>query len=208
MREDPARLPLVRDAFGRATTGLRSEAAAVSLSDAAAELERRLGAPARAPVVRSGWVAAVPGSIPTPHAVPGLTLRELRERRVAFVDGHLPASSRREYVRAAFEAFLSKDCSSFLGGTVVEACRAVGLGPLRWAALGAGLSGLSGDGTEPGLVEAYLAVDPSLTTRVLDEVSYGSPDVSCDACLVLRSWLGRAPTRWQVRAALEPPLAP
>jgi len=208
VREDPARLPLVLDAFGRATAGLRSEASAASLVDAAAELRRRLAGPARTPAVRSGWVAGAPGSIPTPHAVPGLPARELRERRVAFVDGRLPSSSRREYVRAAFEAFLSKDCGSFLGGTVAETCRAVGLRPLRWAALEAGLSGLSGDGTEPGLAEAYLAVDPSLTTRGLDEVSFGSPGVPCDACVVLRSWLGRAPTRWQVRAALEPALAP
>jgi hypothetical protein len=130
------------------------------------------------------------------------------ERRIAFVDARLPTESRTAYVRLAFEAFLSPSCNDFLGGEVAEVCVEIGLRPLRWAALQAAFSGLSGDGCEPGLVDAYLGVDPALTGQVLDGVSYGFPSAPCEECVLLRSWLRKRPTSWQVRAALEPPLEP
>ena len=209
MREDPSRLPTVWDAFGRAATAVTGEAAAASLVDAAAELKRRLAAPAAPRPVRSGWYRARPGEgLPMPWAVPGISRRELRDRRVGFVDGKLPAGNRTAYVRAAFEAYLATSCAGFLGGAAGEACEGVGLGALRRAALDAALAGLSGDGSEPGLVDAYLGVDPALTTRVLDAVSYGTPEEPCEECVLLRSWLRERPGRWRVRAALEPALAP
>jgi len=130
------------------------------------------------------------------------------ERQVAFVDARLPKESRTAYVQAAFEAFLAPSCDVFLDGEVAETCAGVGLQPLRWAALQAAFSGLSGDGREAGLVDAYLGVDPGLTGRVLDGVSYGFPSVPCEECVLLRSWLRKRPTFWQVRASLEPPLEP
>jgi hypothetical protein len=209
VREDRSRLPLVLDAFGRASAGIRSEAAAVALVDAAGELKRRLDASPVPKPVRTGWVRPRPGAgVPLPWAVEGLSARDLSERRIAFVDVRLPKESRTAYVRSAFEAFLAPSCGVFLGGEVAEACVEVGLRPLRWAALQAGFSGLSGDGREPGLVDAYLGVDAGLTGRVLDGVSYGFPSAPCEECVILRSWLRKRPTSWQVRAALEPPLEP
>lgn len=209
VREEPSRLPTVLDAFGRASAGLRSERAAARLVDAASELNRRLAAAPAARPVRSGWVRPRPDSgVPLPWAVKGLSAREVGERRVAFVDARLPKESRTEYVRTAFEAFLAPSCDVFLAGEVVEACVEVGLPPLRWAALEAAFSGLSGDGREPGLVDAYLGVDPALTGRVLDGVSYGFPSAPCEECVLLRSWLRKRPGPWQVRASLEPPLEP
>ena len=134
--------------------------------------------------------------------------KELGERRIAFVHERLAEGERATYVRSAFDAFLAPSCDAFLGGEVAETCREVGLRPLRWAALRAGLSGLSGDGTEPGLVDAYLGVEPDLTGRVLDGVSYGFPAAACEECIILRSWLRKRPSRWQVRASLEPALQP
>ncbi len=209
VREDGTRLPVVLDAFGRATAGLRSDAAAVALVDAADHLKRRLAAPPVLRPGRTGWFRPRPGAgVPLPWAVAGLTAREVSERRRTFVDARLPKESRTAYVRAAFEAFLSPSCGTFLRGEVLEACAEIGLRPLRWAVLEAGLSGLSGDGSEPGLVDAYLGVDPGLTGRVLDEVSYGFPSAPCEECVLLRSWLRKGPGPWQVRAALEPPLEP
>jgi len=209
VREDRARLPLVLDAFGRASAGLRSEAAAVSLVDAAGELERRLAAAPAGRAPKEGWYRPRPGDgVPLPWPAPGLSPRALDDRRVGFVDARLPKGSRAAYVRAAYEAFLARSCGEFLGGAVLEACEAVGLLPLRWAALRAAFGGLAGDGTEPGLVDAYLDAGPGLTTRVLDEVSYGFPDAPCEECVLLRSWLRTRPTGWKVRAALEPPLEP
>ena len=209
VREDPARLPLVLDAFGRAATGIRSEAAAVALVDAADELKRRLAAAPAPRPARTGWVRPRPGDgVPIPWAVQGLTARKLSERRIAFVDARLPKGNRTAYVRSAFEAFLAPSCAVFLGGEVAEVCAEVGLQPLSWAALQAAFSGLSGDGREPGLVDAYLGVDPALTGRVLDAVSYGFPSAPCEECVLLRSWLRKRPTSWQVRSALEPPLEP
>jgi hypothetical protein len=209
VREDPARLPLVHDAFGRAATGIRSEAAAVALLDAADELKRRLAsAPAPKPA-RSGWVRPRPGAgVPLPWGVAGLSARDVSERRIAFVDARLPQGNRTAYVQSAFDAFLAPSCDVFLGGQVAEVCTEVGLQPLRWAALQAAFSGLSGDGREPGLVDVYLGVDPALTGSVLDGVSYGFPSAPCEECVLLRSWLRKRPTSWQVRAALEPPLEP
>jgi len=207
VREEPARLPLVLDAFGQAAVRVRSEAAAEALVDAGAELRGRLAAPPTPRTPREGWVRPRPGDgVPVPWAVEGVSRRELRERRRAYVDARLPKGDRGAYVKTAFEAFLAPSCASYLGGETGEVCPAVGLVALRWAALEAGLAGLSGDGTEPGLVDAYLAAGPDLTTRVLDEVAYGFPSVTCEACVLLRSWLRRRPTRWQVRAALEPEL--
>jgi hypothetical protein len=209
VREDPARLPVVWEAFGRASAGLRSGAAAEALVDAGEELRRRLAGPPRSRPVRSGWFRPRPGEgLSSPWPVRGVSSRELRERRVAFVDLRLPSGDRTAYVRSAWEAFLAPSCAAFLGGAVAETCAGVGLRPLRWAAFEAGLSGLSGDGSEPGLVDAYLGVEPALTGRVLDAVSYGFPEEPCEECVVLRSWLRKRPTRWQVRAALEPPLLP
>jgi hypothetical protein len=209
VREDPSRLPTVLDAFGRASAGLRSERAVVRLVDAASELNRRLAAAPVEKPARSGWVRTSPGAgVPLPWSVKGLSVREVGEGRVAFVDARLPKESRTEYVRKAFEAFLAPSCDVFLGGEVAETCADVGLRPLRWAALEAAFSGLSGDGREPGLVDVYLGVDPALTGRVLDGVSYGFPSAACDECVLLRSWLRRRPTSWQVWAALEPPLEP
>lgn len=181
----------------------------MSLSVAADELRRRLAARPEPKPVRSGWYRRGPGTpVPMPWAASGVTPAELRERRVGWVDAQLPRGSRTEYVRAAFEAFLSFSCEDFLGGESPVVCEEVGLEPLRLAALGAALAGLSGDGTEPGLAAVYRGVDPVLTTRVLDEVAYRFPLYPCPACGVLRAWAAREPTRWQVRAALEPPLAP
>ncbi|MFN7986532.1 MAG: hypothetical protein U0529_03610 [Thermoanaerobaculia bacterium] len=209
MREDRARLPDVLEAFGRAATGVRNEATAVSLVDAAEALKRRLAAPPGPRPVRSGWFQPRPGAgLSFPWAVAGVSRPELKERRLAFVDRRLPAGNRTAYVRAAFEAFLAGSCGELLGGTVDEACEVVGLDPLRRAALDAAFAGLSGDGTEPGLVDAYLGVEPALTGRVLDRVSYGFPDEPCEECVLLRSWLRERPGRWKVRAALEPALAP
>ncbi len=210
MREDaPARRPVVEEAFGRATADVRSAEAAEALWAAAEELKRRLAASPAPGTVRSGWYRPRPGEEgPLPWAVPGVTPAELRRRRVGFVDAQLPRESRAEYVREAFEAFLAPSCEDFLGGRSVEACVEVGLEPVDLAALEAGLAGLTGDGTEPGLVAAYRAVDPALTTRALDEASYRFPDRRCDECALLRAWIAREPTRWQVRAALEPPLTP
>jgi hypothetical protein len=202
-------MPVVLEAFGQATAGLRNETAASALVDAAEELKRRGAAPPVPRTPREGWFRPRAGEgVPLPWALDGVGPRELAARRVAFVDARLPRATRTAYVAAAFEAFLSTSCGTFLDGAVVEACHEVGLTPLRRAALEAAFGGLSGDGTEPGLVDAYLGVDPGLTTRVLDEVSYGSPSAPCDECVLLRSWLARRPTRWQVRAALEPPLEP
>jgi hypothetical protein len=209
VREDPARRPLVHDAFGRAATGIRSEAAAVALLDAADELKRRLEAPPDPKPAREGWVRPRPGAgVPLPWALPGLSARDVSERRIAFVDARLPQGNRTAYVRSAFEAFLAPSCSAFLGGEVAEVCAEIGLRPLRWAALQAAFSGLSGDGREPGLVDAYLGVDPALTGSVLDGVSYGFPSAPCEECVLLRSWLRKRPTSWQVRSALEPSLEP
>lgn len=209
VREDRSRLPTVLDAFGRASTGLRSELVAVRLVDAASELNRRLAASPTEKPARSGWVRPRPGAgVPFPWGVKGLSVREVDERRIAFVDARLPKESRTEYVRAAFEAFLAPSCGDFLGGQVAESCAEVGLRPLRRAALEAAFSGLSGDGREPGLVDAYLGVDPALTGRVLDVISYGFPSAACEECVLLRSWLRRRPNAWQVRASLEPPLEP
>lgn len=209
MREDRARLPDVLDAFGRAAARVRNQASATSLVDAAGELRRRLAAPAEPKTVRSGWFQPRPGAgLSFPWTVDGVSRQELRERRIGFVDFRLPAGNRTAYVRAAFEAFLAGSCGELLGGAVDEACEVVGLDPLRRAALDAALAGLSGDGTEPGLVDAYLGVEPELTGRVLDRVSYGFPDEPCDECVLLRSWLRERPGRWKVRAALEPALAP
>lgn len=209
VREDRSRMPVVLEAFGQAATGLRSESSAASLVDAADELERRLAAAPVSRTPREGWFRPRAGEgVPLPWAQEGVAPRELASRRIAFVDARLPRTSRTEYVTKAFEAFLATSCGTFLDGGVVETCRGVGLVPLRQAALEAALAGLSGDGTEPGLVDAYLGVDPGLTTRVLDEVSYGFPSAPCDDCVLLRSWLRKRPTRWQVRAALEPALAP
>jgi hypothetical protein len=197
------------DAFGRATAGLRNEAAVVALVDAALELKSRLAAAPVPRPVREGWFRPSPGvGVALPWAVAGLSARDVGERRVAFVDERLPKGSRTAYVTAAFEAFLAPSCDVFLHGAAAEVCAEVGLRPLRWAALQAGFSGLSGDGREPGLVDAYLGVDPGLTGRVLDGVSYGFPSAPCEECVLLRSWLRRRPTSWQVRAALEPPLEP
>lgn len=210
MREDAAaRRPVVDEAFGRASAGLRAEEAAKALFAAADELKRRLAGPPEPKAVRSGWYRREPGApVPMPWAVPGVTPAELRERRIGWVDAQLPKGGRTEYVRAAFEAFLSSSCEDFPGGESPAVCEEVGLEPLRLAALGAGLAGLSGDGTEPGLAAAYRGVDPVLTTRVLDEVAYRFPLYTCEACTLLRAWAAREPTRWQVRAALEPPLEP
>lgn len=209
VREDPARLPLVQDAFGRAAAGIRTEAAAVALVDAADELKRRLAAAPVSRPARTGWVRQRPGAgVPLPWVVGGLSVREVSERQTAFVDARLPKESRTAYVRSAFEAFLAPSCDVFLGGDVAEVCAEVGLLPLRWAALQAAFSGLSGDGREPGIVDAYLGVDPVLTGRVLDGVSYGFPMAPCEECVLLRSWLRKRPTSWQVRSALEPPLEP
>jgi hypothetical protein len=202
-------MPVVLEAFGQAAMGLRNETAAGALVDAAEELKRRLSAAPVPRTPREGWFRPRAGEgVPIPWVPAGVSPRELAARRIAFVDARLPRVTRTAYVTAAFEAFLSTSCGTFLDGSVVEACREVGLPPLRWSALEAAFGGLSGDGTEPGLVDAYLGVDPGLTTRVLDEVSYGSPSAPCDACVLLRSWLRKRPTRWQVRAALEPALAP
>lgn len=209
VREDPDRLPTVLDAFGRATGGLRRDAAAVALVDAAAELRRRLAGPPEPKPVRSGWVRPRPGGpLPLPRIGERLDAGELRARRLAFVDARLPGTDRTAYVTAAFEAFLAASCDRFLGGEVADECEEAGLRTFRRTALDAGLAGLSGDGTEPGLVEAYLGVDPSLTTRVLDEVSFRFPSERCEECVLLRAWLRRPPTRWKLRAALEPPLLP
>ena len=209
VREDRSRLPTVLDAFGRATARVRNEAAAVSLVDAADELRARLAAAPVARAPRSGWFRPRPGAgLSFPWSVDGVSPRELRDRRIAFVDLRLPAGDRTAYVRTAFEAFLATSCGTFLDGEVEEACADVGLRPLRWAALEAALAGLSGDGSEPGLVDAYLGVDPALTGRVLDGVSYGFPSAPCEECVLLRSWLRKRPSRWQVRAALEPALEP
>lgn len=209
VREDRGREPVVFEAFGQAGAGLRNEAAAKALVDAAEELKRRLSAPPVPRTPRAGWFRPRAGEgVPLPWAVEGVSPREVAARRVAFVDARLPRESRSAYVAAAYRAFLSDSCTSFLDGSAYETCRGVGLPPLRQAALEAAFGGLSGDGTEPGLVDAYLGVDPKLTSRVLDEVSYGSPAFSCDECVLLRSWLRKRPTLWQVRAALEPPLEP
>ena len=209
IREDRSRFPLVLDAFGRAAAGIGSEAAAVALLDAADELKRRLDAPPVPKPVRTGWVRPRPGAgVPLPSAVEGLSARDVNERRIAFVDVRLPEGSRTAYVRSAFEAFLAPSCDAFLGGEVAEACAEIGLRPLRWAAVQAAFSGLSGDGREPGLVDVYLGVEPALTGRVLDGVSFGFPSAPCEECVLLRSWLRKRPTSWQVRAALEPPLEP
>ncbi len=209
VREDRSRLPLVLEAFGRASAGIRTEAAAVALVDAADELKRRLDASPVPKPVRTGWVRPRPGTgAALPWAVEGLSTRDVNERRIAFVDARLPQESRTAYVRSAFEAFLAPSCDAFLGGEATEACGEVGLRPLRWAALQAAFSGLSGDGREPGLVDAYLGVDPALAGRVLDGVSYGFPSIPCEECVILRSWLRKRPTSWQVRSALEPPLEP
>ena len=177
--------------------------------DAAAELKRRLAAAPAARAPREGWYRPRLGDgVPLPWPAPGLSPRELRDRRVGFVDARLPKGTRSAYVRAAFEAFLARSCGELLDGTVLEACESVGLVPLRRAALQAAFGGLAGDGTEPGLVDAYLDAGPDLTTRVLDEVSYGFPDASCEECVLLRSWLRARPSSWKVRAALEPPLEP
>jgi hypothetical protein len=210
VREDaPARRPVVDEAFGKASAGVRTEEAARLLSGAADELKRRLAAPPEPKPVRSGWYRPRAGEgIPSPWPAPGVSPAELRERRIGFVDAQLPKESRTAYVRAAFEAVLARSCGEFPGGASGETCEGVGLDALRFAALEAGLAGLSGDGTEPGLVAAYRGVDAALTTRVLDEASYRFPRYPCDACAVLRAWIVREPTRWQVRAALEPPLEP
>lgn len=209
VREDPSRLPVVREAFGIATEGVRNETVAVALGEAAEELERRLSEPRSRAEARSGWFRPPPGGR---EALPwddgGLTARELRDNRMAFVDARLPKGDRTAYVRAGFEAFLAPSCEELLEGSVTEACLEVGLRPLQWAALEASLSGLSGDGSEPGLADVYLGVDPRLTGRVLDAVSYGSPGAECEACVLLRSWLRKRPSRWQVRAVLEPALHP
>ncbi|MBK6406564.1 MAG: hypothetical protein IPF66_16875 [Holophagales bacterium] len=181
----------------------------MALVDAADELKRRLAAAPGTRPGREGWVRPRSGAgVPLPWAVADLPARDVGERRRAFVDARLPKESRIAYVQAAFEAFLAPSCDVFLGGEVAEVCAGVGLRPLRWAALEAGLSGLSGDGSEPGLVDAYLGVDPGLTGRVLDGVSYGFPSAPCEECVLLRSWLRKRPGHWQVRAALEPPLEP
>ena len=78
-------------------------------------------------------------------------------------------------------------CGAFLGGGDLETCRGVGLLPLRRAALEAALAGLSGDGTEPGLAGTYLAVDPDLTTRALDEAAYRFGDARRDDCSRVRA---------------------
>lgn len=209
VREDRSRLPLVLDAFGRASTGLRSETAAVALVDAADELKRRLAAAPEPRPARTGWVRPRPGDgVPLPWTVQGLSARDVSNRRIAFVDARLPKESRTAYVRSAFEAFLAPSCDAFLGGEVAEVCVEVGLRPLRWAALRAAFSGLSGDGREPGLVDAYLGVDPGLTGRVLDGVANDFPSAPCEECVLLRSWLRKRPTAWRVRASLEPPLEP
>lgn len=209
VREDRSRMPVVLEAFGQAGEGLRSDAAAAALGEAAEELRARLASPPVPGTPRAGWFRPPAGEgVPLPWAVDGISPRELAARRLAFVDERLPRETRAAYVTAAFRAFLSGSCASFLDGHVFEACRQVGLLPLRQAALEAAFSGLSGDGTEPGLVDAYLGVDPALTSRVLDEVSYRFPSFPCDECVLLRSWLRKRPTPWQVRAALEPPLEP
>ena len=181
----------------------------MALVDAADELKRRVAAGPVPKPSRTGWVRPRPGAgVPLPWVVAGLSARDVGERQMAFVDARLPKESRTAYVRLAFEAFLAPSCDAFLGGEVAEACAEVGLRPLRWAALQAAFSGLSGDGREPGLVDAYLGVDPALTGRVLDGVSYGFPSAPCEECVLLRSWLRKKPTSWQVRAVLEPPLEP
>lgn len=157
-------MPVVLEAFGQAATGLRNETAAGALVDAAAELRRRLAAAPVPRTPRPGWLRPGAGEgVPLPWAVEGVSPRELAARRIAFVDARLPRATRAAYVAAAFEAFLSTSCGAFLDGSVLEACREVGLLPLRRAALETAFLGLSGDGTEPGLVDAYLGVDPALT---------------------------------------------
>ena len=210
VREDVrARRPVVEEAFGLASSGLRREEAVRFHAAAAAELKRRLAAPPEPRAVRSGWYRPRPGDgTPNPWPAEGVSPAELRRNRIGYVDARLPPGSRTEYVRGAFEAFLAGSCRELLGGRSVETCEGVGLEPLRLAALEAALAGLSGDGTEPGLVAAYRGVDPALTTRVLDEVSFRLPRYRCETCPVLRAWTVREPTRWQVRAALEPPLEP
>lgn len=210
MREDPpARRAAVVEAFGRASSGVRTEEEARALSAAADELARRLAGPPAPRTPSVGWYRPTPGGgVPAPWPAPGVSPAELRERRIGFVDALLPAESRTAYVRAAFEAFLSRSCDDFLGGRTVETCRGVGLEPLRLAALEAPLAGLSADGTEPGLVAAYRGVDAGLVTRALDEAAYRFPRYPCEPCGLLRSWIAREPSRWQVRASLEPPLEP
>lgn len=210
VREDAAaRRPVVVEAFGKASAEVRTEEAARLLSGAADELKRRLAGRPEPKAVKSGWYRPREGEgVPQPWAAPGVSAAELRERRIGFVDAALPRESRTAYVRAAFEAFLAQSCGEFLGGRSTETCAGVGLEPLRLAALEAGLAGLSGDGTEPGLAAAYRGVDPAFSTRVLDEAEYRFPQYRCEACGLLRAWIVREPTRWQVRAALEPPLGP
>lgn len=209
IREDRSRMPVVLEAFGQAAMGLRNETAAGALVDAAEELRRRVSAAPVPRTPREGWFRPRAGEgVPLPWALEGVSARDLAARRIAFVDARLPRATRTAYVTAAFEAFLSTSCGNLLDGSVAEACREVGLVPLRWAALAAAFGGLSGDGTEPGLVDDYIGVDAGLTTRVLDEVSYAFPSAPCDECVLLRSWLRKRPNRWQVRAALEPALAP
>ena len=93
--------------------------------------------PNEAPAQDAGPEAGADGMVPAsprrrgsaPGALPGLSARDVSERRIAFVDARLPQGNRTAYVRSAFEAFLAPSCSAFLGGEVAEVCARSVCGP-------------------------------------------------------------------------------
>jgi hypothetical protein len=138
-----------------------------------------------------------------------VTKEDLRNRATLLaklfrlLDRHLPESGG-ERVTEALEAACSESCEAFLGGRVIEECRAVGLGELKLKALQLALQPLSLSEGDLGVVNWYLSLSDDALVA-LEAVATAAPETNADAYVrLIASWRRNAPhNRWEAWAGLE-----
>ena len=209
-REGESQASLVRSAFDQAQEQASSDVLRRAIAGAAETLRLRLKNQREESPGSSGWFRhdpAIPLDVPFTERSQNQWPRPVFQDRVAtLIELHLSKEDRRKYVREAFRAYLASDCKSFLGGSELATCEKLGLWPLSYQAVRLAFSGLSSDGADPSIADVYLSQERDLLDAVIEQASLIHPGGFSRQCSVLRKWLHRAPTRWEIWADLEPEL--
>jgi hypothetical protein len=128
------------------------------------------------------------------------------DRLSSLLEQHLNKTDRRLYVREAFQAFLTTDCESFMQGKVATTCQDIGLFRVQYQALRLAFAGLSSDGRYPDVADVYLSQGAETLLAVLERAEPIYPGGFYRQCSILRKWLLKPPSRWEVWSDLEPGL--
>ena len=209
-RDGQAQMNLVGGAFGDAHERASSDASRKAIAVAADTLRIRLKSKREQRPVRGGWFRHDPAislDVPLTERSQGdWPMPVFHDRVAGLLERHLPREDRRLYVREAFRAFLATSCGALFGGSEMTTCERLGLWPLRYQAVSLGLAGLSSDGSDPSIAEVYLSQDRDLLEAVISQAELIHPGGFSRQCWILRRWLHRAPSRWEIWADLEPTL--